>query len=164
MDTKVKAVVDLMQTLGVSIDDVVKAVSAERGNEYISKPVSKERFEYGTTRHGLTYASFKGVVVGLVFDGVTVGRFVLAMHHSGYNKTYSVARYEARMLPRLAGKKWIVPSDEHLRVIKDVGVSNVNDALRDINSDELSREAYLSSTSQSNMPHHWVVRFVLPLD
>lgn len=164
MDTKIKAVFNSMQTLGINIDDMVDAVLDEMRDKNTSRPVLTEKIEYGTTRTGLTYATYKGKVLGLVFCGGSTGRFVLAMHHNSYNRCYAVAKHEAEALPPVAGKKWIVPSDAHFMSIKNEGVSRVKEALREIGSDEIRREAYLSSTSQGNQPRYWAVRFVLPLD
>lgn len=203
MNTNVKAVVNLMQTLGVTLEDVKKEFTADSSTEkfdvaaiqdaivsgklkireifsqkrglrdmlveYIASsdfsasldaPKTKGtcEIERNKTRNGMTYISYNGVTIGLVFDN-----FVLALRNQAQNIKLKEAQQIAASLFTPTGKKWIVPSDTHWKTVSQTGLNKVNDALKELGGDIIDRTGFLSSTSQANRPWRWNVRFILPL-
>ncbi|MCM1324692.1 MAG: hypothetical protein NC218_11270 [Acetobacter sp.] len=216
MNTNVKAIINLMQTLGVTLEELIsslpskdvgealqtciandsinlqtlfspeseafeKLVEFVAGEDFGTPPKIPEKvtkqIEYAVTSNGMTYAKYEGKVLGLVFnsssDGKFLGlvfnsssngKFIFALRNNGYNKPIKIAREEAEGLPKVAGRKWCVPSDSHFKAIREYGVSKVNNALKELRGDEIGNLGFLSSTSQANQPSRWCVRFVLPLN
>ncbi len=160
MDTKVKAVIDLMTTLGVSLEDVAAAL-----NKSVAPPPpshTAEGITFHTTRNGMTYAAYKGLTLGIVLQ-CQGKKFVLSAKGYAKNTTISETRNMLERCPVVDGKRWIVPYDEHFIAIRNAGMDRVNTALREIGGDRMSCNAYLSATSQANQPASWGVRIILPL-
>ncbi len=155
MNTNVKAVVNLMQTLGVTLDDVKAALQ--------TTAPSAEEIEYGKTQNGMTYAKYQGKTLGVVFYQGN-DAYVLSLRNNGKDIEYARAQKLATERSAPKGKCWIVPSDEHWRAIASA-INKINSALCELDGDEIDRSiGYLSSTSQANRPRYWNVRFILPLD
>lgn len=111
----------------------------------------------------LTYAVRNGNTLGVVISSPKVGRFVLALKDFAKDLDIHQTNTQVSLLASEAGKKWIVPSDEHFRAVAG-NLRNINDLLGRLGGDVIySRGAYLSSTSQANRPESWHVRLVLPL-
>ncbi len=129
-----------------------------------SDSISSKKIEFSVRGNGITYARCEGRPIGIVINSMLRGKFILALREHGRNQDITVAQREAENLPAIAGKKWIVPSDDHFKAIR-AKISQINATLRELGGDEISRDiGYLSSTSQQNQPARWNVRFVLPID
>ena len=173
MNTNVKAVINLMQTLGVTLDEVKKALpsAAITNNESpcgeddvpsTTSPPSGE-IEYDRTSNGMKYATYKGKVLGLVFNEDRDG-FILSLNNNGQDVEINEAQKQASKLSAPAGKRWIVPEDKHWLEVRNAGVERVNTALWELGGKPLDcSKGYLSATSQSNRPRHWNVRFIMPI-
>lgn len=205
METNVKAVINLMQTLGVGLDDVTQALSNDstpqnlsvfavrqaietgtlklvdlfpKGSEAQKKlvaflagddfaaPVQQPKIEFRRASNGRSYAVLGNKVLGVLICSQTLGRFVFALEKYGENISYDQALRELSNMPAVAGKKWIVPSDDHLRaaVGSRDALSSVNFVLNELHGAPVGSRPLLSSTSQANRPNRWDVRLVLPLD
>lgn len=164
METKVKAVIDLMATLGVKLKDVAAALNLTVVDNKPATKSPQEEISYGSTRNGLKYAMYKGNILGIVMEGRYIGKFILAKDEYRQNLNIYQARNLLETIPKVGEKSWIVPNDEHFRAIQNLG-PKINSALCEISGMEMQKsKAYLSATSQENPPTFWNVRFVLPLD
>ena len=153
MNTNVKAVINLMQTLGVTLKELEK--------ELMSQP-KKDEITYGFTSYRREYAKYRGKVLGLVFRS-SKGDFILSLHSNGRNIEIFDAEKQAYDMEAPAGKHWEVPEDWHFRTIIDMNLTDTNQSLKELGGDMMQSKAYLSATSQHNRPSSWEVRFILPL-
>ncbi len=180
MEKNVKAVIALMETLEVSLEDVAAALgmrvckpeaaaqtsaapphSASSGKSSNSLP--DNRLGYQSLSNGMTAVIYGGHTIGLLIRSSSAGTFVLAHRNYARNLDFSQTRNRLRDEEPIVGRSWIVPEDKHFKAIQTLGVQGVNKALREINGDEIGRSAYLSATSQHNRPASWLVRLILPL-
>ncbi len=171
MDVKVKAVIVLMSTLGVSLDDVAAALKQsdgqpkqpEQNTSQTPTPSAKEAIKFYTTRNGMTYANHDDKVLGLVFQLRSGKKFVLSSKEYRQSMDINETQKMLRDMPAVGGRKWIVPGDEHFMAVQNAGLSMVNDAFCEIGGARIADKAYLSATSQANRPSSWYVRLILPL-
>lgn len=126
------------------------------------KPETLKFFEDAKTK--LVYAAEDGKTLGIVIDKPTVGRFILALNEFAKDMNLQQTNAQISQLPKVDGRKWIVPSDEHFKALGG-NLHDINDLLTRLDGDVIyTRGAYLSSTSQANRPQSWHVRLILELD
>ena len=114
--------------------------------------------------HGATcleYALNGGDVIGPVVKGKQL-RFVLSLKNSATNLDIFKAKEMAKKLELVNGIEWIVPNDNHFRVILN-NIGAINRFLEAYDGDKIGSIPFLSETSQVNPPRKWNVRFILPL-
>ena len=151
-DWDLNAMFGLKPTPQTAAKTTAKTSAKNEQFQFIEDPATK-----------LTYAVRNGNTLGVVISSPKVGRFVLALKDFAKDLDIYQTNTQVSLLASEAGKKWIVPSDEHFRAVAG-NLRNINDLLGRLGGDVIySRGAYLSSTSQANRPESWHVRLVLPL-
>lgn len=167
MEKNVKAVIDLMETLEVSLEDVAKelgmTVCTRGSDELKSAEPPKDVLRYERISRGFTSVIYNGEIIGLLISGSSAGTFILARCDYARNMDFYHTKCRLEREKPVAGRRWEVPEDRHFNALEVMGIKSINSALREIKGDEIKQHTYLSATSQANQPSSWIVRLIIPL-